>query len=86
LQRKALAVGMELPTVADEIEQVTVRVRRLALDGEGADGEGGDPAQARVLGELLFSLANVARALGVDPETALRSRTTSFREAIEEVG
>jgi tetrapyrrole methylase family protein/MazG family protein len=88
LQRKALAVGMELPTVADEIGRVTVGVAGLGTaDPDGiADGEGGDPAQAEALGELLFSLVNVARALGVDPESALRARTTSYRKAIEEVG
>jgi tetrapyrrole methylase family protein/MazG family protein len=88
LQRKALAVGMTLPSVADEVERVTVGAMALkgAVPGTVADGEGGRADQAEALGALLFSLANVARALGVDPESALRARTTSYRRAIEAVG
>ena len=37
-------------------------------------------------GDLLFSLVNVARQLGVDPETALRSRAGRFRSSVEERG
>jgi tetrapyrrole methylase family protein / MazG family protein len=100
LQRKALAVGMVLPDVADEAVRVAAGVSRLgssqveAADPEPAeaassrvtDGEGGRADQAAELGELLFSLANVARSLGVDPETALRARAASFRASVEEVG
>jgi uncharacterized protein YabN with tetrapyrrole methylase and pyrophosphatase domain len=35
---------------------------------------------------VLFSLVNVARSLGVDPETALRARAAGFRASIEERG
>jgi tetrapyrrole methylase family protein/MazG family protein len=88
LQRKALAVGMVLPSVADEAMGVADRVAHLATveAGRTADGEGGDRGHADELGELLFSLANVARALGVDPETALRARSATFRLAVEQRG
>ncbi len=77
LQRKALAVGMVLPTVADEATELAARVGRLSSvghDGPVTDGEGGGAAGAEAIGDLLFSLTNVARLLGVDPETALRIR------------
>jgi tetrapyrrole methylase family protein/MazG family protein len=88
LQRKALAVGMVLPTVADEAVRVADGVALLAGGdpGGGADGEGGQPAHAAEVGELLFSLVSVARMLGVDPETALRARATAFRAEVEEQG
>ncbi len=96
LQRKALAVGMVLPTVADEAGRVAEGVARLASasdppDGDPtadrvADGEGGAADGAEAVGELLFSLANVARLLGVDPETALRARAGRFRRAVEAEG
>jgi uncharacterized protein YabN with tetrapyrrole methylase and pyrophosphatase domain len=54
--------------------------------GDTADGEGGSRDRASDVGELLFSLANVARLLGVDPETALRTRSGSFRRAVEQRG
>jgi tetrapyrrole methylase family protein/MazG family protein len=88
LQRKALAVGMVLPGVADEVVSLSEGVGRLAtMDaGDTADGEGGSRDRASDVGELLFSLANVARLLGVDPETALRTRSAGFRVAVEELG
>ena len=45
-----------------------------AADGVVADGEGGARARAEAVGDLLFALVDVARALGVDPETALLAR------------
>ena len=88
LQRKALAVGMVLPGVADEAARVAEGVSRLPSATEGApdrvgDGEGGGAAGAGPVGELLFSLANLARLLGVDPETALRARAVQFRAEVE---
>jgi tetrapyrrole methylase family protein/MazG family protein len=91
LQRKALAVGMVLPGVAEEAAGVAEKVGRLSSvsDDRGAgvtDGAGGGPENAEILGDLLFSLANVARQLGVDPETALRARAGGFRSSVEERG
>ena len=79
LQRKALAVGMVLPSAADEVIRVA--------DGVAALGaRDGDADASEVVGDLLFSLANVARALGVEPETALRARAAGFRASVEEHG
>ncbi|HEV3130924.1 MAG TPA: MazG nucleotide pyrophosphohydrolase domain-containing protein [Acidimicrobiales bacterium] len=98
LQRKALAVGMVLPGVAEEAVRVAEGVSSLgssdaeAVRAEGqphvrvSDGAGGRADHSAELGELLFSLANVARALGIDPETALRSRAATFRTAVEKSG
>jgi tetrapyrrole methylase family protein/MazG family protein len=99
LQRKALAVGMVLPDVDAEAGGVADGISRLVGDvraddssdgGKGpgriTDGEGGRADQAEILGELLFSLANVARSLGVDPETALRARAARFRTSVEQLG
>lgn len=102
LQRKALAIGMVVPTLADEALRVADGVSRLAGSdpaagdsgayGAGAppdgiaDGEGGPAYRAAEVGELLFSLVNLARSLGVDPETALRSRAAAFRSSVEEKG
>jgi tetrapyrrole methylase family protein / MazG family protein len=83
LQRKAMAVGMALPSVADEAVRVAEGVEGLA---EAARGEGGAADHAAELGALLFSLANVARSLGVDPETVLRARDASFRRSVEAHG
>ncbi len=90
LQRKALAVGMVLPGLADEAARVAERVGRLASaegpDPAVVDGAGGTGGGAEVIGDLLFSLAGVARMLGVDPETALRVRAGHFRTMVEARG
>ena len=91
LQRKATAIGMVLPALADEATRVAGAVARLS-DGtrpDGvpvADGEGGARALADEVGDLLFAAVGVARALGVDPETALLSRSAVFRGEVEAQG
>jgi tetrapyrrole methylase family protein/MazG family protein len=100
LQWKAVAVGMVLPDVADEAVRVATGVSELAAADPGtsqpgapilelggiADGQGGRSDHAAALGELLFALVNVARSLGIDPESALRARAASFRTSVEERG
>jgi tetrapyrrole methylase family protein/MazG family protein len=96
LQRKALAVGLALPGVADEAVRVAQGVSSLGdasrpeapnLESGGiVDGQGGHSDHATQLGELLFALVNMARSLGVDPESALRARSARFRALIEERG
>jgi tetrapyrrole methylase family protein/MazG family protein len=96
LQRKATAIGMVLPGLADEAVRVAEAAARLAdadadADGSGAatdvaDGEGGARDRAVAVGDLLFAAVAVARALGVDPETALLSRAVAFRSEVEARG
>jgi tetrapyrrole methylase family protein / MazG family protein len=92
LQRKALAVGMVLPSVADEAVKVADSVARLddaaggPIGHDGSDGANGPADLAGELGSLLFSVVNVARSLGVDPETALWARDTAFRKSVEAHG
>lgn len=93
LQRKALAVGMVLPSMADEAVHVARGIARLAeasaddpAAGSGAPLDRGGVDRAAEVGSLLFSVANLARSLGVDPETALRSRDAAFRNSVEAHG
>jgi len=91
LQRKATAIGMVLPSLAAEATRVADGAARLAeeaRDGAGpvADGEGGARQRADEVGGLLFAAVGVARALGIDPETALLSRSAAFRGEVEARG
>ncbi len=92
LQRKAVAIGMVLPGVAAEATRVADGVVALShADRSGeqtpvADGEGGARARADAVGDLLFSLVGLSRAVGVDPETALLSRAAAFRAEVEQEG
>ena len=95
LQRKAAAVGMVLPSLAEEAERVAGGVAGLAARpvpssgdalGTVADGEGAPAPLAAEVGALLFDLVGVARSLGVDPETALLARARSYRDEIDRHG
>ena len=91
LQRKATAIGMVMPSLADEAVLVADKVAKLAglsWDGAGdvADGSGGTRSRAEEVGELLFATIGLALALGVDPEIALLSRSRAFRAEVETRG
>ena len=62
--------------VVDKIEEEVAELRR-AVDNEG---------QARTeeeMGDLLFSIANLARKLGIEPESALRKANEKFSARFE---
>jgi uncharacterized protein YabN with tetrapyrrole methylase and pyrophosphatase domain len=54
---------------------------RAKLDDLAAGPGRADPESQ--IGDLLFAVVTVARALGVDAETALRGATSRFAEAVE---
>jgi tetrapyrrole methylase family protein / MazG family protein len=93
LQRKALAVDMVLPSVADDALAIANGVAgleaewraRQALAAEASTATQG-ATDVSEIGNLLFSLVNLARVLGVDPEGALASRVRRFRAEVERYG
>jgi tetrapyrrole methylase family protein / MazG family protein len=90
LLRKGLAVGMTLPGLGDEVGHLASGAAALAALASGGrvDGLGPDcpTAIAADVGDLLFSLVNMARVLGVDAESALRVRAAAFRSEVERMG
>jgi ATP diphosphatase len=90
LQEKAARVGFDWPSLApvlDKTKEELAELEAVALAadprGPSAAGEALEPAdQQRIeeeFGDLLFVMANVARHLAVDPETALRKANDKFR-------
>ena len=67
-------VGVEF---GELIEQFIERTGRPAPETEA------DPAVEAELGDLLFTVVNLARFVNVDPELALRGATARFRERVE---
>ena len=67
------AVGFDWPRAADVLAKIEEEVRELreALDES-------PPRAAEELGDVLFSLANLARKLGLEPESALRIANDKF--------
>jgi tetrapyrrole methylase family protein/MazG family protein len=77
MQSKAASVGFDWKNAAEAWPKLGEEIDELgaALAEDPAGGE----AVNEELGDLLFSVVNVARHLGVDPETALRAAAVKFR-------
>ncbi|GJE02646.1 nucleoside triphosphate pyrophosphohydrolase [Methylobacterium isbiliense] len=75
ISRKAAAVGFDWPDAA----QVVAKVREETGEVEEALAAGDAEAVAEEIGDLLFSVANLARHARVDPEEALRRANEKFR-------
>ena len=75
VQRRAAGFGFDWRSSAGAAAKVREELAELEAAGPDAvEGETGD---------LLFAVAALARALGVDPETALRKATRRFSERFE---
>src|SRR5690242_18132159 len=82
LQRRAARVGFdwpELPPILDKIEEEIGELRH-ELDSGGDAGRVADE-----VGDLLFSVVNLARRLGTDPEQALRGACRKFERRFRRV-
>ena len=74
VSKRVVKVGFEWPGVAEVLDKVEEEIAELRA--EIAVGETARAADE--LGDLLFTLVNVARQLKVDPEDALRRMTHRF--------
>lgn len=83
LGKRAARVGFEWPSVTGALDKLDEELTELKAEMEEAKAD-------RVLdevGDVLFSVVNVARHLGVDPEAALRHANAKFEKrfhAVEE--
>jgi MazG family protein len=85
VQRRAAAAGFEYPDLAGALADLEDELRELHAEVGDEPAPETEP-DARVFGELgdvLFSVVNVARRLNVDPELALRAATARFRGRVE---
>ena len=74
LSRRAASYGFDWSDPAD----VLAKVREEIDEVEDAMAKGDSIATTEEVGDLLFSVANLARHLGIDPEDALRNGNTKF--------
>jgi len=71
---RVAAVGFDWARTADVVDKIEEEVAelRVAVASEG-------PARSEEeMGDLLFSIANLSRKLGIDPESALRKANEKF--------
>lgn len=74
VSKRVVKVGFEWPTVSEVLDKVEEELRELRVEiAAGETAQAGDE-----LGDLLFTLVNIARHLQIDPEDALRRMTQRF--------
>jgi MazG family protein len=87
LQRRAAAVGYDWPDLAGPMAKVREELAELddavAVAGVPAPETEPDEGLFGEVGDLLFTLVNVARRLNVDPELALRATSARFVARVE---
>jgi len=64
-----VAAGDVVDKMQEELDEIRAVVKEGALDHERAEEE---------MGDLLFTIANLSRKLGIEPETALRKANDKF--------
>jgi tetrapyrrole methylase family protein/MazG family protein len=84
LQRKALSVGLPADGEGDAALDLRALIVALSQREAGGDKEADAAETEDLVGAALFAVAGLARRLGVDPETALRTRALAFRDAVVE--
>ena len=75
LSKKAAGAGFEWPDVNGVLDKIREEAAELA---EARDSLGEEQVEAE-MGDLLFTVANLARFLHIDPEQALRKANARFR-------
>ena len=81
LTQKAAGVGFDWPDAAAVLAKVDEETSELREALAAGDRE----ATREEVGDLLFTLANLARKLDVDPEAALAATNRKFRHRFEQV-
>lgn len=76
ISHKAAGLGFEWPDISGVIKKLQEEAAELARAREDGDHEHVE----HEIGDLLFTLVNLARFLKVDPEQALRKTNARFRQ------
>jgi nucleoside triphosphate diphosphatase len=79
LSARAARVGFDWPEVNQALDKLDEEIAEFREELPGADLA----RLADELGDVLFTVANVARKLGLDPEACLRQANEKFRRRFE---
>jgi uncharacterized protein YabN with tetrapyrrole methylase and pyrophosphatase domain len=87
VQRRAASVGFDWPDLEGPLaklrEEVAETEAELSRAGRPASETEADPRVFAELGDLLFTVVNLARVVNVDPELALRATSRRFVARVE---
>jgi len=76
VQQKAATVGFDW----EKPEPIIAKIREEIAEFEEAQDNADPTSQEDELGDILFSVVNLARATQIDPDAALRRTTAKFRK------
>ena len=79
---RAASAGFDWAKTGDVVDKIEEEVAELREVVTAADTREADRAEEE-MGDLLFSIANLARQLGIEPETALRKANDKFTRRFE---
>ncbi|MCS5608153.1 MAG: nucleoside triphosphate pyrophosphohydrolase, partial [Alphaproteobacteria bacterium] len=74
LQNRAARIGFDWPETAPVLDKIQEEIDELQTEIETGD----ESAMMNEMGDLLFSVVNLARHLKIDPEAALRTGNDKF--------
>ncbi len=78
---RAASVGFDWSRAGDVVDKIDEELGELR---EAVQAESDDPARAQdEMGDLLFTLVNLSRKLGIEPESALRKANDKFTRRFE---
>jgi MazG family protein len=81
LTQKAAGIGFDWPAATAVLEKAEEEIGEL----RGAIAAGKAPAVREEVGDLLFTVANLARQLEIDPEATLAAANRKFRRRFEHI-
>jgi len=81
LTQKAAGIGFDWPAAEEVLQKAEEEIGELRR----ALAAGAAPAVREEVGDLLFTIANLARKLEIDPEAALAAANRKFRRRFEHV-
>jgi MazG family protein len=94
MTQKAAGVGFDWPdaeAVLEKLDEEVAELRAEMAAGAGPEGgpaaEGDEPRErlAGEVGDLLFTVVNLARKLGIDPDAALAGTNEKFRRRFRHI-
>lgn len=77
---RVATVGFDWPQAADVLDKIDEEVRELRASVTARDGR-----DREEMGDLLFSIANLSRKLGIEPEAALAAANDKFTKRFDAV-
>lgn len=77
MTQKAAAVGFDWERPEDVIDKLHEEVAELEVEVRSGDAGAVDRVRSE-MGDVLFAMANLARHLGVEPETAMQETNSRF--------